>query len=883
MSELAPAIVERIRGVLLQGSADREALQRLADAHAREVGKVNTMLARCQRWVQRGCASEALSLAEAAHLIPAAAALRLDGAHEAWNRLLHAAGLPPAPEVDVALLEALVAAAGKQESLVAQLGAMRHAFLRRAPLQERLAALHALADREPRNPAWLDAVRRLEREAVAALADAAREAVRAEDTALAGEIVDRLDSMALRGDEHAELFGRVRRITEANLLLQVQRDARRCAERLHAAAAAMDFDALAAEASAWQALCARGEPGESLRREVEGPLDLWKREQDRRSRVARQKTALDQLELALDQARDVETLDRLAEAADRLDAEWPAALRSRLRDRREQHALVRTRRRALIAIVSLILLSCLIGAGWWVARAWAAERRFDDAIAEADRRVEAGELDAAAKVIEAVAQEPANAARPELSGARLRIANARDRARAAEAGADEIIARLDRMRETSRDPVEMEMAAREASGLLGSQPASRRDALQAAIARLQAAGATARDRSIEASRGAFHALTARLTEVADPQRSSTARFDRAAWIAAAESLDVIAREARTAASTAAAQRDGQAAAEALQGLATEAAQRASQARGRADRLEMVRGTLQKLEQTTDEQATLDLWEKLLREGGDVLAERGMLRSCEAARDTAASGLGIRAWRSVVVPGLLAGRGDSQRGLEALDWGDAATARARCDRGGTIDRRCSASSHRVHGLRRPARAVVRGGATAVPAEHQAGAESVGPGRREQGRSHQESRCAVGPQASRVQADGRRPSLVGCRRRGGGVGEPAGCGRNSRPRCRAEDARPVAHGVGGRSGPSLACHARALANLDADVRRRERSRGRCRSALGAFARWRLGAAGRGSHPSCGCGVERTSRVGASSGARPVEPHVRCVGAHRGRAPA
>jgi hypothetical protein len=675
MSELAPAIVERIRGVLLQGSADREALQRLADAHAREVGKVNTMLARCQRWVQRGCASEALSLAEAAHLIPAAAALRLDGVHEAWNRLLHAAGLPPAPEVDVALLEALVAAAGKQESLVAQLGAMRHAFLRRAPLQERLAALHALADREPRNPAWLDAVRRLEREAVAALADAAREAVRAEDTALAGEIVDRLDSMALRGDEHAELFGRVRRITEANLLLQVQRDARRCAERLHAAAAAMDFDALAAEASAWQALCARGEPGESLRREVEGPLDLWKREQDRRSRVARQKTALDQLELALDQARDVETLDRLAEAADRLDAEWPAALRSRLRDRREQHALVRTRRRALIAIVSLILLSCLIGAGWWVARAWAAERRFDDAIAEADRRVEAGELDAAAKVIEAVAQEPANAARPELSGARLRIANARDRARAAEAGADEIIARLDRMRETSRDPVEMEMAAREASGLLGSQPASRRDALQAAIARLQAAGATARDRSIEASRGAFHALTARLTEVADPQRSSTARFDRSAWIAAAESLDVIAREARAAASTAAAQRDGQAAAEALQGLATEAAQRASQARGRADRLEMVRGTLQKLEQTTDEQATLDLWEKLLREGGDVLAERGMLRSCEAARDTAASGLGIRAWRSVVVPGLLAGRGDSQRGLEALDWGDAATARA----------------------------------------------------------------------------------------------------------------------------------------------------------------------------------------------------------------
>lgn len=675
MSELAPAIVERIRGVLLQGDADREALHRLADAHAREVGKANTMLARCQRWVQRGCASEALSLADAANLIPAAAALRLDGVHDAWNRLLHAAGLPPAPEVDVALLEALVAVAGKQEAMAAQLGAMRHAFLRRASLPERLAALHALADRDPRNPAWLDAVRRLEREAVAALADAARDAVRTEDIALAGEIVQRLDAMALRGDEHEELFGPVRRITEANRLLQVQREARGCADRLHAASAAMDFDALASEAASWDALCAQGDPGESLRREVEGPLDLLSREQTRRARATQQKAALDQLELALDEARDMDALDRLADAVDRLDAEWPAALRTRLRDRREQHASARTRRRAVTGLLSALVLGCAVVAGWWVARAWAAERRFDDAIAEADRRVEKGEIDAATRVLEALSQDASNANRPELAGARLRVANAKDRMRAAEAGADEIVARLDRVRAASQDPVEMEMAAREASGTLASQPASRRDAIEGAIARLRAAAATASDRSLEASRGALHALTARLQEVPDPARSKGGKFDRAAWSSAAESYDAIARDARAAASAAAAQRDGQAAAESLQGLATAAAQQAAQARAMADRIEMVRSTLQKLEQTTDEQAVLDLWERLLREGGDVLAERGMLRSCEAARDAASSALGIRAWRSVVLPGLLAGRGDSQRGLESIDWGDAATARA----------------------------------------------------------------------------------------------------------------------------------------------------------------------------------------------------------------
>jgi hypothetical protein len=245
--------------------------------------------------------------------------------------------------------------------------------------------------------------------------------------------------MALRGDEHEELFGRVRRITEANRLLQVQRDARTCADRLHAASAAMDFDALASEAAAWQALCALGDPGESLRREVEGPLDLLKREETRRARAAEQKAALDRLELALDEARDMEALDRLADAVDRLDAEWPPALRTRLRGRREQHASARTRRRALVGLVSAVVLGCVILAGWWVARAWASERRFDDAIAEADRRVEKGEIDAAAKVLDELSQDQANANRPELAGARLRIANAKDRVRAAEAGADEIV------------------------------------------------------------------------------------------------------------------------------------------------------------------------------------------------------------------------------------------------------------------------------------------------------------------------------------------------------------------------------------------------------------------------------------------------------------
>lgn len=674
MSESAPTIAERIRATLLQGDPERDGLQALADAHAREVGKVNTMLARCQRWIQRGCVSEALSLADAAQLIPSAAALRLDGTHDAWSRLLQHAGLPPAPEVDVALLEAVVATEGRQAALAPQLAAMRLAFLRRSPLPDRLRALHALADRDPRNPAWLEAVRRLEREAVAALADAAREAERTESTELACKVIDGLDSMDLRADEHADLFERVRRIAQASRLLDVQRRARACAERLHSAAAAMDHAELLAGVEAWERLCAEGDPGEALRKEVEGPLDLHRREMERAALERRRGAALAQLELALDQGSPIETLDRLAEAADRLDAEWPVALRNRLRDRHDQHAAARTRRRAVSVALSLAVVALLATGGWWLHRVWSHERRFDDAIAESDRLVASGELASAERVLDAVSQDPALASRAELSGARLRLANARDRLHEAEAASDQLVARLDQLATGSKDPVEMERVARESAALVDAQPAARREAVRAAVSRLQVAASTSRDRSLEASRGALHALTERLEGVANPEREPGGKFDRAAWGKAAAALEEVARDARAAASSAAAQRDGQALAESLQALASDASQRGARARARAERLDLVRDTLKKLEQSTDEQATLDMWETLLREGGDVLADRGMLRACEGARDAARAGLGIRGWRTSVIPAVLSGRGDVQRGLEAIDWGDVATAR-----------------------------------------------------------------------------------------------------------------------------------------------------------------------------------------------------------------
>ncbi|NBQ16360.1 MAG: hypothetical protein EBU31_17545, partial [Proteobacteria bacterium] len=138
----------------------------------------------------------------------------------------------------------------------------------------------------------------------------------------------------------------------------------------------------------------------------------------------------------------------------------------------------------------------------------------------------------------------------------------------------------------------------------------------------------------------------------------------------------VAREAREASVKAASHRDAQAVAEALQATAAIAEQKSQAARVRAERIEQVASAFDRLEKpSVDEEATLEQWRKLLQTGGDVLAERGMLRASESGMEAAKAGMAIRAWRTVVVPSLIAGRGDPNQPVDALDWGDPVTARA----------------------------------------------------------------------------------------------------------------------------------------------------------------------------------------------------------------
>ena len=670
------ALVERIRGLLLQASPKRSEVEALASEHAEQVRSVNATLARCHAWSQRGLGSEAFSLGESVHLAQHAAALRLDGSMDAWARLLQAAGLGAPSQVDAALLETYVVTAGRQQSLAPLLAAMRVAALRRAPVSERLATLRALVDRDARQPAWLESIRKLEREAVASLAEAARQAIRDGDAEAAGVVMTQVEQMSLRVDDHRDVFDKARSMAEADRLLAAQRSAKNAVEALHAAAAAMDMAALKQAAQAWEKLASAHALGETLRREAAGPLDLLRREQERAASEQERAAVIGKLELALDQAASMQELDRLADAAVRADAALPAAISRRLDERRAQARAAQARRRASLAFVSVLLAAVLGAAGWWGFQWWSDEQRFAAAIAEIDRAAAAGDFATAERVVASETADVRHGTRAELAAAKQRMANAQAAQAQQMAASTALLADADALLQQSQDPLALEARARELLAAVDRQPASMQESFRQAAARLQSAAVERRDRGLDQARASQRAVEAKLAEIVDPDSKQTTKFDAFALRGAAWQYAAVAIEAREAAVQAAANRDAQAVAEALQATATLAQQKSQALVARAERIEQVAAAFEALEKpSVDEEATLEQWRKMLQSGGDVLAERGMLRASESGMEAAKAGMAIRAWRTVVVPSLIAGRGDPNQPVDALDWGDPVTARA----------------------------------------------------------------------------------------------------------------------------------------------------------------------------------------------------------------
>jgi hypothetical protein len=675
MNGSASTVMERIRGLVLSGSPARSEVAAVEDLLDAEVRRVNAELARCHAWIVQGLTSEAISLANGLDLTRRAATLQLEGLHEPWNRLLQAAGLGAAPRVDLELLDTLVAAAGRHESMSGPLSAMRLAALRRAPLAERLATLRALVDREPRQPAWLEGVRRLEREAAAAIVERAREVSRGGDRNAAMELIRLEASLSLRVEDPSGSLQVVRQLADAAAAQAVRERVAAMADALHAAAATMDIGELERLGRAWTELAAQGSVDASMAESVRGPLDLLARQRAANEGERARRRAVEALELALDRAAPMVELERLADAAVRAEAVLPAAVALRLADRRRSSAATQARRRSLVVVAVLAVAAVTAWMGWMGWTWWRREAEVSQAIAETDRAIEAQDW----TVVDAVMQQAA-AADPLLMR-RAAWQALQERARVARSTHAERVAAAELLLDESRaladgsDAAAMEAKALQILSRLESLPPSSHEQLSAAAAQLRGAAATVRERAAGQARAGLVALEAELASVADPEASPATRFDPMAWRAVAERCDGIAERARGAAAEAARSPDARTASESLQAIATQAAARGTMARERAARIELVVDTLKQLERfEADEQATLDRWQRLLTQGGDILAARGMLASCEAGRDAAIAGVGVRAWRTAAVPALIAGRADLGRRADEMDWGDAATAR-----------------------------------------------------------------------------------------------------------------------------------------------------------------------------------------------------------------
>lgn len=675
MSAHTMSVMERIRGLVLSGSPARSEVAAAAESLDAEVRRVNAELARCHGWIMQGLTSEAISLANGLDLTRRAVALQLEGLHEPWGRLLAAASLGAPPRVDLALLDALVAATGRHESMSTPLAAMRLAALRRAPLVERLATLRALVDREPRQPAWLEGVRRLEREAAAAIVERAREVARSGDRTAAMELIRLEASLSVRAEDPSGSLQAVRQLADA-AAAQAWRDRLTAtADALHAAAAAMDMGQLDRMGKAWAELATQGSVDPSLAESVQGPLDLLARQRAANVGEQARRRAVEAMELGLDRAAPAAELERLADAAVRADATLPAPVALRLADRRRASAAAHARRRSLVMVALLAMASVAAWMGWIGWTWWQREAEVSQAIAETDRAIQTLDWPA----VDAVMQK-ATATDP-LLPQRAAWQALEQRARAARAAHAERLAAakvlLDQSRDLAKgsDATAMEAKALEILSRAESLSPLSREELSAAVARLRGAAAVVREQAAGQARAGVVALEGELASVGDPAASPRTQFDAEAWRAVAERCGEIATRARSAAAEAARSPDARTAAESLQAIATQAGARATAADERAARIELVVDTLTQLERfEADEQATLDRWQRLLTQGGDILAARGLLASCEAGRDAARAGVGVRAWRTAAMPALIAGRADLGRRAEEMDWGDTATAR-----------------------------------------------------------------------------------------------------------------------------------------------------------------------------------------------------------------
>jgi hypothetical protein len=668
-------VLEAIRQLVLRPQPDPQYVAEIAREFARQVSNANHNLNRCQRWIQLGLFAEAVSFGEALDLAKSSARLLLQGMFGQWGELCRAANVLAPESIDQSLLESYSDAWSRFHSLAQIEARHRLLSLQRAPLLERLQVLRELVDLDSRNPEWLRSITRLQRQAAGELTQIVAQALQEKDDALAIAVSQLVDACAGTQIENQAQFEQLKQFAAAAKRRVAFTAARLACDEMHNAAVSMDLQELRAANLRWQVAIREFEPDEELRQSAAASLQLLVAQQQREQRERDQQDALGRLELALDQAKSFVEIQALILRANNLDATIPKSLAMRVAALQDAHTAVGRRRFARRSIMVSIVTVVLAVTAWWIIQ-WQRSVEEVEAIArEVEALLTSGSPDTALKSLSSWKESHVDlAAAPQVVAVGAKVTAALDTERAAVAAAAQKIEQAQQLLQSPAYPAQFEQAAQELKQLATRAPKSIQPQLLTAVDQLLAKATASRAAALDQARAEFMRLESALTAL--QPMSAAEQVDPDSWSRRAGEYQLLVDAAKIAANAAATNRDAQAIAESLQAMALNATRLRDEALQNAKMYAQAAELLKSVERIpASESAYRDLYVRLLPIASDVLVRRKQLKAFEHGLKVAEGGAAVEAWRQSMVPAILAGRVGDIGGLNAVDFGDIATARS----------------------------------------------------------------------------------------------------------------------------------------------------------------------------------------------------------------
>lgn len=358
---------EAVTGILGTPAPSKEALLAARATLEEALVEANQELRRCSDWIDRGLMVEAVAHAKASHdLVQRGAELQALASRPDWIAACQSSGTPPNSPIDAPALSKLNASFARVRGLQEPLRAMRKAFLGRHSPVAQIEAAQQLAEADPRSEHWRRLAESLEDEAMATIAANAEEALASRRLEGVEDALRQIESRRWTAAMPQGLRQRLESMRSE--LRQEQADAAfsRISDAVHEAAAAMDRPAMESLESEWAALVDDGfRPSPQTLALVAPSFDWLESLRDAEREDARRANLRSDLERALDERRDAETIERLAAGVIEAEGEIPPGLSGRVAAVREREAS-RRRRRLLFTVswVTATVLAVATGIGF---------------------------------------------------------------------------------------------------------------------------------------------------------------------------------------------------------------------------------------------------------------------------------------------------------------------------------------------------------------------------------------------------------------------------------------------------------------------------------------------------------------------------------------